>query len=425
MNILYLAHRLPFPPNKGDKLRSYHQLTHLAKHHRVWCACFVDTPEDARLAYKLETSCHQFKAVRLTPIQARLRGLLGMAKGRTITESFYDHPEMWRTLRAWSAQQNFDAVVAFSSSMSPYALAVPAERRVLDLCDLDSEKWHDYARSSRGLSKLFYQTEARRLARQERAWVKTFDATLLITEQEAKPLRADVEHDRIHVIANGVAIPDSSAVSLGAVPEHAKKRSTIGFVGVMDYRPNVDAVCWFVKTCWAAIRRSSPQAVFRIVGRSPHRQVRALSRVAGVEVVGSVVDIAPEVRSFDVSVAPLRIARGLQNKVLEAMAYAKPVVLTSGAAEGIGGTHEREYLIADDPQTFTNQVLSLLGDASERRRLGDNARRFVQDSYNWDEHLRRFEMVVTGAVERSAPVTSVKAGAPKMTEVVSPLQRQP
>ena len=425
MNILYLAHRLPFPPNKGDKLRSYHQLTHLARNHLVSCACFVDTPEDVSLAEQLETHCHQFRAVRLNPIRARARGLLGMVRGRTITESYYDHAEMWRTLRAWLAVRTFDVVVAFSSSMSPYALAVPAKRRVLDLCDLDSEKWRDYAKASRGLSRLFYQIEARRLARRERVWVRSFDATLLITEQEAKPLRPDVEQDRIHIMANGVTIPDSPVVGTGDAEESSGRQHTVGFIGAMDYRPNVDAVCWFVKSCWAAIRRSQPNVVFRIVGRSPHRRVRALSRVPGVEVVGSVVDIAPEVRSFDVSVAPLRIARGLQNKVLEAMAYAKPVVLTSGAAAGIGGAHGREYLIADEAATFTDQVLLLLHDASERRRLGDSARRFVQDGYNWDEHLRRFELVVTGAVERSAPVTSLKVGSSKIAQLVPSPQRQP
>lgn len=362
-----------------------------------------------------------------------VRGLAGLLRGGTMTESFYASPGMQDVLREWCESTRFDAVVAFSSSMAPYALAVPTNRRVLDLCDLDSQKWMDYAAASHGPARWFYRTEGRRLALQERSWIDILDATLLITVAEAELLDGVVRPERIHIVGNGVNLPDVGQVCFHpriAMPDErsdefgttaspwvspagkrcqmipaevscSSRRPTVGFVGAMDYRPNVDAVCWFVSKCWKRIRRDSPDALFRIVGRLPVRRVRKLSSVPGVEVVGSVESAMAQVQMFDVSVAPMRIARGLQNKVLEAMACRKPVVLTSGAATGIGAKDGEEYLIADRPDEIVRLVTRLLGDPAERERIGQAARRFVAVHHSWEESLRKFELVVTGVLERA------------------------
>ncbi|RME38820.1 MAG: TIGR03087 family PEP-CTERM/XrtA system glycosyltransferase [Planctomycetota bacterium] len=400
MNILYLAHRVPFPPDKGDKIRSYHQLRHLAARHRVWCACFADTAEDAGYAAALSEWCEETAVVRLSRLWGKVRGLRGMAEGRTVTESFYDHPAMWAALRRWSARVRFDVVAAFSSSMAPYALSVPADRRVVDFCDLDSEKWGAYARSSKGPLGWMYRIEADRLAQRERTWAEAVDAVLLITEQEARPLIGLVAPGKVRVIGNGVDCPPSVSA-----PTVAAAEPVIGFVGAMDYRPNVEAVCWFVQHCWTRVRAAWPRAVFRIVGRSPTRAVRRLARVEGIEVTGAVPDVAPALRGFQVSVAPLRIARGLQNKVLEAMAFARPVVLSPAAAEGIGAEPGRDYLVAAEPEVFAAAVVDLLRDPVRRERIGSAARAFVQRHHAWPDALRRYELVVTGRVEQSAPIS--------------------
>jgi hypothetical protein len=174
--------------------------------------------------------------------------------------------------------------------------------------------------------------------------------------------------------------------------------SVVGFAGTMDYRPNVDAVCWFVENCWGRIRAASPRCTFRIVGRSPTRRVRQLGLTPGVEVVGEVNDMPTEVQRFAVSVAPMRIARGLQNKVLEAMAAARPVVLSHKASEGIGGGHNQEYLIADEAEDMAAAVVRLLEDQGERQRLGAAARRYVACHHCWDFELQRFELIVVGQI---------------------------
>ena len=397
MNILYLAHRIPYPPDKGDKLRAFRQLEHLAGQHQVWCACFADTPGDIQYTAQLKAFCREVAVVRLNRARAMPRGLLGLARGRTLTESFYDHSAMKRILRRWSQSTTFDAVVAFSSSMAPYALSVAAGRHVLDLCDLDSRKWSDYAERSRGPARWLYRIEGRRLAARERAWIEAFDASTLITAAEVEDLEGPVPPGKIHVVGNGVFLPELDGAESETVDDDSAP-AIVGFLGVMDYRPNVDAVEWFVRQCWGRIRAACPGTVFRIIGRSPTRKVRRLAAVPGVEVVGAVDDAVAEVRKLRVSVAPMRIARGLQNKVLEAMAARRPVVLTTRAAEGIRGHHDHEYLVADTPPELIRSVVRLLCDPSTRARLGQAARRFVTRHHCWKNELRKFELLVTGAL---------------------------
>lgn len=391
MKILYLAHRIPFPPNKGDKIRAFHQLEHLARGHDVWCACFADDPRDMEYVERLSTLCRDVVAIPIDRRRAAMRGLVGLARGTTMTESFYRDERMDNALKHWADDVSFDLVFAFSSSMATYAESVPAARRVLDLCDLDSEKWLEYAESSKSIARGVYRKEGVRLAALERQCIERFDATILITEAERDALDDSVPRETVHVVTNGVSLPSLQP----AVRPHADP--TVGFVGVMDYRPNVDAVESFVSQCWGDIRDRNPGSTLRIVGRSPTRRVRRLGGVAGVVVTGEVEDVQAEIRGFHVSVAPLTIARGLQNKVLEAMAAAKPVVLSAQAAEGIAAVDGRDYLIAVDADAMISRVTGLLEDAAWRRRIGSAARRFVDKNHRWDREMEKLDLIVSGA----------------------------
>ncbi len=387
----------------------------------MWCACFLDSPSEERFIDPLRAYCHDVAAVRMNRRLAAARGFVGLIGGGTITESFYAHSGMHRILRTWCDAVEFDVVVAFSSSMAPYALAVPAKRHVLDLCDLDSQKWIAYAATARKPVRWLYRTEGRRLEEREQAWIDRFDATTLVTEAEAASLNGAYKPGKIHVVGNGVRLPgpvetpspsteerEWSLEGDGPTGKGTEPRAddaappTVGFVGVMDYRPNVDAMQWFVSQCWPMIRSAVPEAEFRIIGRSPTRRVCRLASVPGVHVIGGVEDVTAEVRRLDVSVAPMRIARGIQNKVLEAMAASRPVVLTGLAAQGISARHDEEFLVADCPKKFAQSVGRLLFDPAERKRLGHAARRFVAVHHCWEETLRRFELIVTGVVERAA-----------------------
>lgn len=393
MNILYLAHRLPFPPNKGDKMRAFRHIEHLSRKHDVSCACFVDTDEDMRHVASLREVCKEVVVVRLKKTSALIRGGIGLLCGSTVTQSYYSHAGMTRALIALTERRRFDRVIAFSSSMAPYALQVSAPRRILDLCDCDSQKWLAYAERSATPMRQIYRAEGQRLAEMERRWARAFDATMLITAPEATFLRSHVHADRLHVVGNGVDLPEVAA------PARARSNppARVGFVGVMDYRPNIDAVCWFVENCWREIREAVPDATFQIVGRNPARRVRALADVPGVRVLGEVEDVSEHLGAFSVSVAPMRIACGLQNKVLEAMVAGLPVVLTERAARAVGGEDGRNFFVADQPDRFIRTVVRLLRSPAESQQIGENARAFVRRCFRWEDHLKTLDAVVEDA----------------------------
>ncbi|MHC4066101.1 MAG: TIGR03087 family PEP-CTERM/XrtA system glycosyltransferase [Planctomycetota bacterium] len=404
MNILYLAHRLPYPPNKGDKIRSFHQIEYLSRRHRIWCACFVDDPADLVQIDALRNYCHAVAAVPLNRKLAAVRGLLRQLRGGTLTEGIYGHRRMWNTLQSWADDVDFDAVLVFSSAMAPYGLAVAAPRRVIDFCDWDSLKWADYAENHRGVRSLLWTREARRLRRREAQWISEYDAAAVITAAEADDCpetavraagfspRGSTESlpSRLTVIGNGVELRPY-------VPPPTAPR--IGFVGEMGYPPNVDAVCTFAKHAWPLIRSQVPKAAFQIVGRRPTARVQDLANLPGIEVVGEVPDVGRYVDDCAVHAILLATARGLQNKVLEAMAAGRAVVLSSAAARGIGGQNNRHYLIAESPEGAASAVVALFQNPERASAIGRSARTFVERHFNWDREMAKLEtLLVDGAV---------------------------
>lgn len=393
MKILYLAHRIPYPPNKGDKIRSYHQLRHLCARHDVWCACFVDRPEDMRHVETLRQWCCDVKAVPASRVAGLCRALAGFASGGTATEVLYRNSEMERVLRQWSAEVAFDAALFFSSGVAQYHHTVSARRKVLDFCDWDSLKWSSYARHASGLMSRLVSAEANRLRRREREWVALFDACVVVTEAEkaAEPAEG---RDRILVVGNGIDAGDEPGLAADAAPPR------IGFVGQMDYPPNVDAVCWFAERVLPLVRRRVPDVELQIVGRAPTRRVRCLGRDKAIHVTGEVDTVRGYLEHFAVSVAPLRMGQGLQNKVLEAMAAARPVVASRIAAAGIDAVDGAHLLVAERSKDVARKVIELLQDPVRRRALGEAARRRVIERYAWAPELDRLECLLRGdAVE--------------------------
>ena len=410
VNILYLAHRIPFPPTKGDKLRVFRHLERLRRRHKVWCACFVDDPGDFRWVGPLRAYCQDLIAIPLNRRIALARGAWGLLKGGTLTEAFYLDPRMHRALRDWERVIQFDVAIAFSSSMVQYARQVSASRRVLDLCDSDAGKWLDYSTRSPFYSRWAYRRESMRLGELERATPSRFDEVLVISESEKRALCGAGESQHVHVVTNGVQLPDlpEPASAASAIGDACPYRPpVVGFLGVMDYPPNVDAVTWFARRGWPAIAERYPRAEFRVAGRNPTGVVRRLARIPGITVVGEIDDVWSEIAQWDVVIAPLRIARGLQNKVLEGMAAAKPVVLTSKAADGINARDGMEFLIADTIDQMRERVFSLLDNPMLRNQIGKAARQYVAQHHKWDTVLDQMEWLITGAKERSIATIEV------------------
>lgn len=396
-NILFLANRVPFPPDKGDRIRTFHQLDYLAASHNVYCACFVETGGEMSRARMLRRWCADVAAVRWDRNRAAFRAMLGWLSGKPLTLGAYQHRQMRQRLARWGKEIDFDAVVAFSASMAPYAMAFPAKRRVLDLCDADSEKWSEYSRYRSLPWSLVCRAEGRRLRRFEEACLDGFDATTVITDRERDVLDPGRRRDCLHVVPNGAVLPAEPlrpASMCGPV---------VGFVGAMDYWPNVEGICWFVRKVWPRIVGCIREARLLVVGRNPARRVRQLAAVPGVEITGQVDNVGRYLSRCRVVVAPLRVARGLQNKVLEAMAARRPVVATSAVSSCLRAISEHHLFVADDPAEFASKVVALCDFDGLCDKIGEAGYRCVASYYSWAEALQRFEQIVLGASAAEAP----------------------
>jgi len=386
MKLLYLCHRFPYPPNKGCKIRAFHTIEHLVKSHDVWCATFVDDPNDMQYVPAMKEFCREVITVPLDRMRAAVRGAFDMAIDETLTEGFYRSRRMRDAIRELTARVEFDAVIVFSSSMGQYARSIDAGMKIIDLCDLDSQKWAAMAQRNRPPRSWFYEAEARRLAQLEAQLYDEFDATILISQQEANDWTGD--RSKLHVMGNGVHLPKNAC-------SHICESKTIGFVGDMRYMPNVDAVCWFAESILPIIQSHEPDATFRIIGRSPTRRVRRLTDLDGVCVTGEVDDITEHLNQCQVVVAPLRIARGVQNKVLEAMAARKAVVVTAPVAGALRAQAGEHLEVGDDPVSLARSVTRLLSDPLRCAELGAEAHRWIASEYRWPQQLRTLDCLLT------------------------------
>ena len=381
--ILFLAHRIPYPPDKGDKIRSWHFLDGLADRSTVHLGAFVDDETDWAHEPTLRQRCGEVCLRALPPRLATARSTLGLLSGEPLTLPYYRDRVLSQWVRDVAIRRRIDGVFVFSSSMAQYAtpaLVGRSTRRVLDLCDVDSDKWRQYADAHGWPMSRVYAREARLLEAREREYVESFDATLVIAESEAACVRqfAPSGAPRIHVIGNGVDTDyfDPSRRSDDPYPPGTQR---IVFTGAMDYRANIDGVVWFATEILPLIRRRTSQVLFAIVGARPSAEVSALAS-DHVQVTGRVADVRPYLAHSDVVVAPLRIARGVQNKVLEALAMAKHVVATPLAMQGLGRVLAGLTATASSPQQFADSVL----DALDRPGLVNAAgRECVSERFSW------------------------------------------
>lgn len=397
--LLYLVHRIPFPPNKGDKVRSYHLLRQLAKRYRVFLGTFVDHDDDWQHVAKLREWCEEVHVEGISPRLAKLASLRGLLTGEALTLPYYRNAAMQRWVAQTAFRHDIRRVVVFSSSMAPYALSLPEVKPVVDFVDVDSAKWTRYADDHSGPVAWLYRREGRFLAEFERAVACRASVSVLVSEAEAALFRqvAPEYADRIHAISNGVNAEFFSPQNAFSSP-YAAEAEVVAFTGAMDYWPNVDAALWFANEIWPVIRAHRPATRFYVVGMNPAPELRALDGQNGIVVTGTVPDVRPYIQHARVVVAPLRVARGVQNKILEAMAMGRPVVASETCAAGIHADFGEELLTAADAADFAQAVLAQLADAGGGQEIGRRARQRVLSHYSWDAHLARFDDMIENAL---------------------------
>ena len=393
-NLLYLVHRMPYPPNKGDKVRSYHLLQHLAAKHRVFVGTFMDDPEDEAHVPTLRGLCAGLHVQRLQPGRARVASLRGLLQNDALSLHYYRSAAMRRWVAQTVRDQDIAASVVFSSSMAQYAQAHPDVPMWVDMVDVDSAKWAEYAPRHRWPLSWLYRREGQRLLACERAVAQQARRCFFATEKEAELFRqlAPESAGRVQAMNNGVDTAYFSPDEARPSP-FTEGETPLVFTGAMDYWPNVDAVTWFASDVLPRLRQKRPQLKFHIVGRAPTAAVRALADdpAAGVVVTGTVPDVRPYLQHAAVVVAPLRLARGIQNKILEAMAMGRPVVAASACVEALTAIAGAEILDADAADEYLNCIDLLLQVPHRAAAIGYAGRLHVERAYTWPTHLAALE----------------------------------
>jgi sugar transferase (PEP-CTERM/EpsH1 system associated) len=409
MRVLFLGQRVPYPPDRGDKITTYHEIRHLARTHEVAVACLADGADDLKNVEGLRPFVSSIDAVPLSLRRARLRALAALATGTPLTVAYFNERELHRRVAARMEEAPFDVIIVYSSGMAQFVEPYAGVPRIMQFADLDSLKWQQYAASTLPPKRWVYALESRRLLRYERRLAAEFSHSLVCTSREVRDFRALIPGTPVSCVCNGVDLEYFRPMS---VP---RQENSLVFTGVMDYFPNVEGVIWFCKEVFPRIRREVPKATFTICGSRPNAAVQALGALDGVTVTGRVPDVRPYLARSSACVVPLRIARGIQNKLLEAMAMGLPTVACTAAFEGLEAERSRHLLVADDPAEFAGHVLRLLGDAELRDRMGREARACVERTYSWDAQLGRLDEIIAAVTAGRGARPTARPEVPEST----------
>jgi glycosyltransferase involved in cell wall biosynthesis len=496
MKILYIAHRIPYPPNKGDKIRSFNEIKYLSQRHEFHLACLADDPNDLKYENDLKNFCKTTNVILINPKLVKLKSTIRLFSTKPLSVSYFYSRKLQHTVDHLLSANDYDAVFCFSSPMAEYVFKSrvlspqsivhsfwfmvhrhwsivhrlinhrpshvdytlspmdhrPRTKLIMDFVDVDSDKWTQYSKYARFPMSWIYALEGRRLADYEKKVAEAFDHSVFVTEAERRVfLRKNPDIQNVCVIFNGVDLDyfspnclhqesgvgqDPSAKERGSStidhepstsdqqratgnqnlatrnqsPETSNKqpspinhrpttidlRPVIVFTGAMDYYANVDGVVWFTKEILPLIRKEIPEIQFYIVGSNPTKEVLSLSSNNGVTVTGYVPDTREYLRKATVAVVPLRIARGIQNKILEAMAMGIPVVATPQAFEGIEAKPDRDLILGEDEGKIAESVVKLIKEVSLRKCLSGSGRAVMEKNYWWTKNLEKLNSILTG-----------------------------
>ncbi len=392
MKILFIVHRIPYPPNKGDKIRSFFILKHLAQKHEIYLTCLIDDKHDLQYVENLSKYCKGMEFSLINKTWANFRMLFNLLSGKSLSLAYFGSGKLHKKVKYWLKTINFDAIYVYSSGVAQYAINVKGIPKIMDYVDVDSDKWKQNAEYSKFPFNWIYHTESELLRKYEKLIVDNFEKYIFVTERDKNLFKSFIVDKDAFIIPNGVNLEYFSKnadfeddVSL------SDSGNKIVFTGAMDYFANIDAAEYFYKKIMPLIKENFK---FLIVGSNPTKKLKKLSDGKAVIVTGRVKDIRPYLKCSQVYVAPLRISRGVQNKVLEAMSFGLPVVTTSKVLDGIRARPGIDLLVEDDPKSFANAVTSLLSDKSLAEKIGQAGRKFVEQNYNWSISFEMLDQLI-------------------------------
>ncbi len=382
MKILYLCQRVPYPPDRGDRIPVYHHIKHLCRNHEVVVASLAG-PGMLQNARDLQNA---LGISLIVPRHSRIHQAAGMVacllQRKPLTIGYFQNRDLFTEIDSLLRKSRFDAIIVFSSSMAQYVESVDDTPRIMNFCDVDSQKWLDMAKDRNPMMRWIYKREGKLLRRYEKRLAGEFSISCVVTQNEAKLFRKYIPDCGVTVLENGVDVDYFSQLP--------RRQAGLKFVyvGVMDYPPNEEAVSYFAEKIWPRILAVHPGACFSIVGSRPSRAVQRLGGQPGIEVTGYVSDIRPYLSSATLVPAPLGIARGIQNKILEAMAAGAPVLTTPEVAGGLAPEARSKVFIAErDPQIFASTLLGLIADRNTREARAADAQTYIRKTGSWDSKL--------------------------------------
>jgi len=405
VRVLYLCHRIPYPPDKGEKIRAFHELRAIAARHEVDLFTLADDPADLAYQSELRRYCRNVTVARLSPRWARVRTLPYFFTHKPLTIPYFHSRELRRRVAAAVARHEYDRIFVYCSAMAQYVdpgWDIPV---VTDLVDADSNKWAQYAAFTKGPMAAVYRREGRALREFERQTCQLSAAVLVTTSREAGLVEELSSGTAIHAIPNGV----DTDYFRPAADRTSDVPPVVGFTGDMSYFPNIEAVTYFAREVLPLVRRSIPETRFLIVGRNPSPRVRTLGEIDGIEVTGFVADVREHLRRMHVAVAPFSIAAGIQNKILEAMASGIPVVCTPRAAQGLSSEAARAVEVAEGAERMAASIVELLRNPDLAYARGIEGCRRVAAEYRWDRSMDLLLQVLeTAAAQTSSIAAAVR-----------------
>jgi polysaccharide biosynthesis protein PslH len=397
MRIFFVCQRVPFPPDRGDKIVTFNEVRHLSKKHEVHVFCLADGEEDLANIPGLRDHTKSVTAAPVTRLASRLRSLKALLIGQPLSVAAFEETALHQAIIRKYDELQPDLIIVYSCNVAQYAEHFAGVPRIMQFHDLDSLKWAQYAERSSIPAGWIYRIEAKRLLAYEARIARRFSYALVCTAGEQRDFERLFPGIAVTLVGNGVDLDHFRPFS------QTKRPGSIIFTGVMDYFPNADAVTWFCQEIFPIVQEQIPEATLTICGAHPTAAVRRLAKRRGVTVTGWVADTRPYLDEAEVFVAPLRVARGVQNKLLEALAMGLPCVATTTAWSGTVVAKGAGILVTDDGRKFAEEVANLLRDAAYRTEMAHKARAAAQAKYRWEAQLASLDRVIAAVTAWPPP----------------------
>ncbi len=397
MKILFLSHRVPYPPNKGEKIRAFNEIKYLSKSHEIHLLAFYDYPEEIQYKNNLEPFCESVTLIPLIRWKQYFRAGFAMVSGKPWSLGYFGNTLMKKTVSKKTADISPDLIFVYCSSMAAYVNHVSGTPKVLDFVDSDALKWKQYSQARKAPACWLYGYEAKKLLEFETEMVKAFDYSIFVSASEIAGHNLQPLRNKIVFVQNGIDL------QLFKPSDTDNKEPAIAFTGAMDYYPNIDAVVHFAHKIFPKVRTVYPNARFFIIGSRPATVVQKLSSIPGITVTGTVKDVRPFLSRCRCAVVPLRIAQGIQNKILEALAIGLPVVATPIAAGELRAIKDLPLAIAEDSESFAKKVIGYMKQASLSNEAVDACRRSLKAHFDWTTNLDALDELINIAARESSP----------------------